>query len=240
VAAKERSGLSPRSDEPMRLPVRHQALDQQHKTPSGGKHVPTERSRRDKMQLDLYYLGLDRKDGAFQGGTALEVANPSADEYRNPLRANILVGTSTMMQSGNSATSERQKSVPGPSQRRRATGFPRFVKPRFSAEAAISSGDHSAKDTLGTFSPLYPKGNYFGVLSTTSPGPINFVDVHPHVEASAPHNLLVSLDWIFQWRQSLDDGVYAVPGFLIRAADGRQVHSIYLDLHSSERAAGLH
>jgi hypothetical protein len=159
---------------------------------------------------------------------------------RNHPVSTRLVGTSMMMQFGNSATSERQKSVPGPSQRRRATGFPGFVKPRFSAKAAISSGDHPATNTLGTFSPHYPKGKYFGVLATTSPGPINFVDVHPHVEASAPHNLLLSLDWIFQWRQSLDDGVYAVPGFLIRAADGRQVHSIYLDLHSSERAAGLH
>jgi hypothetical protein len=25
----------------------------------------------------------------------------------------------------------------------------------------------------------------------------------------------VSLDWIFQWRESLEDGVYSVPGFLI-------------------------
>src|ERR1700677_1939927 len=61
---------------------------------------------------------------------------------RNHPVSTRLVGTSMMMQFGNSATSERQKSVPGPSQRKRATGFPGFVKPRFSANAAISSGDH--------------------------------------------------------------------------------------------------
>jgi hypothetical protein len=33
-----------------------------------------------------------------------------------------------------------------------------------------------------------------------------------------PHNLTVSFDWIFQWRESLRDGVYSVPGFLIIAA----------------------
>ena len=27
--------------------------------------------------------------------------------------------------------------------------------------------------------------------------------------------LTASFDWIFQWRESLRDGVYAVPGFLI-------------------------
>jgi hypothetical protein len=62
---------------------------------------------------------------------------------------------------------------------------------------------------------LFPKGNYFGVIATTGPGPINFIDVHPHVETALPHNVTASVDWIFQWRESLRDGVYAVPGFLI-------------------------
>ena len=33
-------------------------------------------------------------------------------------------------------------------------------------------------------------------------------------------------DWIFQWRESLQGGVYAVPGFLIRAADGSQARFV--------------
>jgi hypothetical protein len=47
------------------------------------------------------------------------------------------------------------------------------LKPRFSAKADISSGDNPNSKTLGTFNPLFPKGNYFGVLATTGPGPIN-------------------------------------------------------------------
>jgi hypothetical protein len=100
------------------------------------------------------------------------------------------------------------------------------LKPRFSVKADISSGDHPNSNTLGTFNPLFPKGNYFGVLATTGPGPINFIDVHPHIEAALPHSVSVSGDWIFQWRQSLKDGVYAVPGFLIRAADGSQARFV--------------
>ena len=41
------------------------------------------------------------------------------------------------------------------------------------------------------------------------------MDVHPRVETTFPHSVTLSFDWIFQWRQSLEDGVYAVPGFLI-------------------------
>ena len=100
------------------------------------------------------------------------------------------------------------------------------LKPRFSMKADISSGDHPSSNTLGTFNPLFPKGNYFGVLATTGPGPINFIDVHPHVELALPHDVSLSADWIVQWRQSLEDGVYAVPGFLIRAADGSQARFV--------------
>src|SRR5712672_1443029 len=60
------------------------------------------------------------------------------------------------------------------------------LKPRFSAKADISSGDDPRTNTLGTFNPLFPKGNYFGVLATAGPGPINFIDVHPRVEAALP------------------------------------------------------
>jgi hypothetical protein len=89
------------------------------------------------------------------------------------------------------------------------------LKPRFSVKADISSGDHPGSHSLGTFNALFPKGNYFGVLATTGPGPVNFIDLHPRIETSFLRDVSWSFDWIFQWRQSLQDGVYAVPGFLI-------------------------
>ena len=92
------------------------------------------------------------------------------------------------------------------------------LKPRLSVKADISSGDNIRSKTLGTFNPLFPRGNYFGVLATTGPGPLNFIDVHPHVETTFPHNVAASVDWIFQWRENVLDGVYSVPGFLIRSA----------------------
>ena len=181
----------------------------------------------DKMQLDLYYLGLDRKDGAFQRGTALEVRHSIGGRVSRPIaseRPGWDFDDETVWQFGNFGAAEIRAGTVATETGYRIPTVP--LKPRFSAKADISSGDHPATNTLSTFSPLYPKGNYFGVLATTGPGPVNFIDVHPHVEASAPHNVSLSFDWIFQWRQSLDDGVYAVPGFLIRAADGSRARFV--------------
>jgi hypothetical protein len=96
---------------------------------------------------------------------------------------------------------------------------PSRLKPRFSIKADISSGDNPRSKTLGTFNALFPSGNYFGVLAAaTGPGPVNFIDVHPRVETVFPYDVSLSVDWIFQWRESLEDGLYDMAGSLIRPA----------------------
>lgn len=185
------------------------------------------RSLPDKMQLDLYYLGQDRKHGAFERGTAHEVRHSIGVRVSRPVaseRPGLDFDDEALWQFGSFGAADiRAWTVATETGYRIPTIL---LKPRFSVKADISSGDHPATNALSTFNPLYPKGNYFGVLATTGPGPINFIDVHPHVEASVPHNVSLSFDWIFQWRQSLDDGVYAVPGFLIRAADGSRARYV--------------
>src|ERR1700733_5819273 len=49
-----------------------------------------------------------------------------AREYRDPSPANTPAGISMMKRFGSLAASELQTSVPGPLQRKRAIGFPRF------------------------------------------------------------------------------------------------------------------
>jgi hypothetical protein len=71
---------------------------------------------------------------------------------------------------------------------------------------------------LGTFNPLFPLGNYFGILQDTGPGPVNFMDVHPRIETVFPHAVSALADLLVYWRKSLLDGVYSVPGTLIRPA----------------------
>ena len=92
------------------------------------------------------------------------------------------------------------------------------LRPRLSLKADISSGDDSRKGSLGTFNPLFPIGNYFGVLADTGPGPVNFIDLHPRLQTWVPHGVSISTDLVAQWRENLHDGVYAVPGFLLVSA----------------------
>jgi hypothetical protein len=177
--------------------------------------------------LDLYYLGLDRAQAAFERGTAREVRHSLDGRFSRPIATEHpgwdfdyegLWQFGTFGSAGIRAWTTASE-----------TGY-RFttasLKPRLSLKADISSGDNPQRNTLATFNPLFPKGNYFGVLATTGPGPINFIDIHPHVEAAFPHSLSASFDWIFQWRESLEDGVYAVPGFLITAANGSRARYV--------------
>ena len=189
--------------------------------------VYTTKSLPRKTSLEMYYLGLDRKQATFERGTAQEVRHSLGARFSRPIATEgpawdfdyegvWQFGT---FGSGNvrawTVASETGYRLPNVR-----------LKPRFSAKADISSGDHPSSNTLGTFNPLFPKGNYFGVLATTGPGPINFIDIHPRVEATFLHDVTASFDWIVQWRESLDDGVYAVPGFLIRAADGSRARFV--------------
>lgn len=168
------------------------------------------------ITLDTYYLGLDRKEAVFNRGVGHEVrhsigvrlsrtiaeSKPTWDfDYEALWQFGTFGSANINAWTVASETGYRFPNIP--------------LKPRFSAKADIASGDDPRTNTLGTFNPLFPKGNYFGVLATAGPGPINFIDAHPRVEATLSKAVTVSVDWIFQWRESSRDGVYSVPGFLI-------------------------
>jgi hypothetical protein len=185
------------------------------------------RSLPNRTTLELYYLGLDRKEATFQRGTAQEVRHSLGGRISRPIateRPGWDFDDEALWQFGTFGSDDIQAWTVATETGYRIPTIP--LKPRFSVKADISSGDHPNSNTLGTFNPLFPKGDYFGVLATTGPGPINFIDVHPHVETTLPHDVSVSFDWIVQWRESLDDGVYSVPGFLIRAADGSRARFV--------------
>jgi Alginate export len=172
-----------------------------------------------KVSIDAYYLGLDRKQATFERGTARELRHTLGARLWLPIpteRPGWDFDYQGLWQFGSfgsagikawTMASETGYSLPNVR-----------LKPRFSLKADISSGDDPRTNTLGTFNPLFPIGNYFGVLATTGPGPINFFDIHPRVQTQFPHGVTVSTDWVFYWRENVLDGVYAVPGFLIRPA----------------------
>jgi hypothetical protein len=182
---------------------------------------------RHKNTFETYYLGLDRQQATFQRGTAHEVRHTLGARFSRPIateKAGWDFDDEALWQFGTFGSAKIEAWTAATETGYRIPTIP--LKPRFSAKADISSGDNPNSKTLGTFNPLFPKGDYFGVLATTGPGPINFIDVHPRVDMALPHDVSVSLDCIVQWRENLNDGVYNVPGSLIRAADGSRARFV--------------
>src|SRR5580692_2079941 len=124
--------------------------------------------------LDLYYLGLDRAEAAFERGTAQEVRPSLGARFSRPIatkRPGWDFDYEGLWQFGTLGSANIEAWTIATETGYRLPTVP--LKPRFSAKADISSGDNPNSKTLGTFNPLFPKGDYFGVLATTGPGPIN-------------------------------------------------------------------
>ncbi len=91
------------------------------------------------------------------------------------------------------------------------------LQPRLMIEADIISGDADPADPdLQTFNALFPNGNFFGEL--TPIGPYNLITIGPSATARIAADIEVEVQTLFHWRESLRDGVYNVPGNLVRSA----------------------
>ena len=171
--------------------------------------------------FDLYYFGLDKKTGTYNQGSAREqrqtvgvrLAN-SAPTPRDERRMIPHYDVEAVYQFGSFGSAPIEAWTVGSefgTTLGRVSG-----RPRIGLRADAASGDKDpAKPGLQTFNPLFPIGNYFGVLADTGPGPVNFYDLHPNIHEGLAHGFTLSADWVIWWRQSLKDGVYNVPGALL-------------------------
>jgi hypothetical protein len=179
------------------------------------------------VSFDSYYLGLDRKSFAYNRGTAQETRHNLGARLWRPAatkESDWDFDYEAVWQFGSfGAGSIRAWTVASD------TGYSFLsapLQPRVSVKADISSGDDPHSGSLGTFSPIFPMGNYFGVLADTGPGPVNFIDVHPRLQTKLPKGVSITTDLVVQWRESLTDGVYAVPGFLLVPANGSRARFV--------------
>jgi hypothetical protein len=102
-----------------------------------------------------------------------------------------------------------------------------FSKPALSATAALSSGDHNLQDsTLNTFSPLYPKGIYYGFVDNA--GSANMFVIHGKLVTEPARGLNFTTDYYIFWRQSIVDGIYGASGslLLVSGNDQRRIGSM--------------
>jgi Alginate export len=185
-----------------------------HRTAFWGVYAT--RPWRRRVSFDSYYLGLDRKSFTYNRGTAQETRhNLGARLWRSPAtkESDWDFDYEAVWQFGSFGTGGIRAWTVASDTGYSFLALP--LQPRISVKADISSGDDPHSHSLGTFSPIFPIGNYFGVLADTGPGPVNFIDVHPRLQTKLPRGVSISTDVVVQWRQSLNDGVYAVPGFLL-------------------------
>ena len=180
-----------------------------------------------KLLLDTYYLGIDQKQVTYERGTAQQTRNSVGGRISRPIateRPGWDFDDEGLFQFGTFGSANIRAFAVSTETGYRIPTVP--LQPRLSLKADITSGDNPNTNTLGTFDALFPKGNYFGVIADQGPGPDNFTGVHPKIEMSLPHNVSAFVDCIFWWRESLEDGVYAVNNSLIRAADGSRARYV--------------
>jgi hypothetical protein len=166
--------------------------------------------------LDLYYLGLDRKHASFDPGVA--------HELRHSFGSRVWGGQSGwdynfewVGQLGRFGGGDIQAWTVASELGFTFEGAP--LKPRLSIKANVTSGDDDPKNAdLQTFNPLFPRGAYFGEPALI--GPANHIDAHPQL-ALAPHrNVKLSLDWDCFWRASTRDGIYGPAVNLLQSGQG--------------------
>ena len=166
--------------------------------------------------IDLYYLGYQNHNSTFAQGTA--------DEHRHTLGMRLWGAKQAWdwnwegayqfgtFGSGNISAWTIASD----------TGYTwtdRLWKPRTGLSLNIASGDKNRMDAdLGTFSALYPRGNYFSEASIL--GPRNFYNFNTSLGLSPSEKFTISIDMNFFWRLETADGIYGPSGNLITSGAG--------------------
>ncbi len=156
------------------------------------------------LDVDVYYIGLDRNDKTYDQGTA--------DETRHFFGARFFGATGgfdwnieALYQMGSFGRGDIDAFAVFTD-----TGFTfeRWpLAPRISLKADVQSGDRDASDRdLQTFNPLQPRGNYYGEAGIF--GPSNLYALRPDLTIVPVEGVFLGVGCTFFWRQSLDDGAY--------------------------------
>ena len=179
------------------------------------------------LNIDLYYMGINRDEARFDDGVAAETRHTVGTRLwanGNELLYNFEIG----YQLGKFGAADI-----------RAWGGSMDIAYRFAdlngapavkLRSDFISGDDAKGDSkLGTFNALYPNGGYFGM--NPQAGPANLLSIHPNLSWNPVGNLLLSLESVFSWRQSLQDGIYLPDGTLRLGSsnsDSRYIGTAYI------------
>lgn len=178
--------------------------------------------------LDAYLLDYQRDASTFEQGMAREDRRTWGVRFHGGA-GDWSWNWEAMLQRGSFGGADIRAWSIGTETRRAFPSVP--LKPELRLRANVISGDDDpADDTLGTFNPLFPNLKYFGELSPI--GPYNIVNIHPGVDLDLRPGLSLGIGGDFYWRQSTRDGVYEVPGQLLRRSGGSRARFIGTQIES--------
>jgi hypothetical protein len=158
--------------------------------------------------IDLYYLGLARKDAVFDIGSADELRHTVGGRLSGR-RGGWSYDSEAAFQGGSFGT--RNIRAWGTGHDTSYTFRSIRLRPQIGASALVASGNHANSQLdLGTLNPLFPTGYYFGQGGISLLGPSNLMAIGPRMGLQFTESLsLVADDNIF-WRTSLQDGLYGL------------------------------
>jgi len=89
--------------------------------------------------------------------------------------------------------------------------------PRVAGSLQVSSGDSDPNDKRPeTFKAMFPAGYYYGGGLIGQVGPANAIILQPELDLHPTTTLGIYLKALFVWREDTADGLYNMPGNLIR------------------------
>jgi hypothetical protein len=173
--------------------------------------------------IDLYYLGLWKRNAAFNDGMGKELRHSIGGRFWGRINS-WQYDAEALYQFGKFAgknisawTGSLNASYQFNSSK---------LKPELGLKTEWISGDQqTGDDKLQTFNPLFPRGAYFGLAALI--GPSNLIDIHPSLSLSLSKKIIFDVDYDIFWRYSQHDGIYAA-----------NVSLIYPDANTDEKHIG--
>ena len=173
-------------------------------------------------ELDIYYLGYRNRRARFGGVAGREVRH-SIGLRSHGLRGDWHWNVEGVAQFGRF---EGRRIAAWTLGTEIGHSFPVLAfAPDATLRVNVVSGDGNAgDDKIGTFNALFPKGKYFGELSPI--GPTNIINVNPRLGGTLGSGVSASIGLNAYWRYSRADGIYDIPGNLIRSASNSKARFI--------------
>jgi hypothetical protein len=167
-----------------------------------------------RSNIDIYYFGYQRNPATFNRGTAAESRQSLGARAWSGKRA-WDYDIESILQFGTFGDSNilawATEAEVGHTLSQTA------LTPRLAVRSSISSGDKPSKDSsLGTFNPLFPRGQYHQLVNLN--GHVNLIDFDPLISINPVPKMTITTDCDVFWRESLGDGIYTVGGSPLKAS----------------------